>query len=129
MVVTTTTTSTICWGFTSSLPMSLAHAKAKNILGQKLLHENHFRIIIRLAKFHEPTLQSWLVNIALMLLCANFHVIYVRRLRNVVLFFCGKEMDLHQFLQVKDFLDHHNRDRQWLVFEHDMVKPLIHVTL
>jgi hypothetical protein len=68
-----------------------------------------------------------------MLLCANFHVIYVGRLRDVVVLLCGREMDLHQLLQVQDFPDHHNKDCQWLVldlvFEHDLVKPLIHITL
>jgi hypothetical protein len=52
-----------------------------------LLHENHSGITVRPAEFHEPALQSWLVKTSLMLFCANFHVIYGGKLRNVWCFF------------------------------------------
>jgi hypothetical protein len=136
-----------------SLPMSLAQAKVENILGrgefnshnaqmlgkrfredeEGLLQENHSGITVRPAEFHEPALQSWLVKTALMLFCANFHVIYGGKLRNVVVLLCGREVDLLQLPQVKDFQDHHNRDCQQLVSdpvsEHGVVKPLIHIAL
>jgi hypothetical protein len=135
------------------LPMSLAQAKVENILGrgefnshnaqmlgkrfredeEGLLHENHSGITVRPAEFHESALQSWLVKTSLMLFCANFHVIYGGKLRNVVVLLCGREVDLHQLPQVKDFQDRHNRDCQRLVSdpvsEHGVVKPLIHIAL